>query len=67
MTGKPRKAKPDHYKVICISMYNDDLKRLDGKVEELKRRGYHKANRSALIRYALDNLDLDKIPGGIWK
>ena len=31
--------KPTHYKVICISMYTDDLKRLDGMVESLKARG----------------------------
>jgi hypothetical protein len=27
-----RDNKPSHYKVICISMYTDDLKRLDGSV-----------------------------------
>ena len=42
--------KPVHYKVICISMYTDDLKRLDHMVESLKARGLTKANRSALIR-----------------
>jgi hypothetical protein len=68
--GKPSKppkdvAKPDHYKVICISMYTDDLKRLDDMVDELKARGLTKASRSALIRHALASVDLDKIPRGI--
>lgn len=54
-----------HYKVICISMYLDDLKRLDGMVDELKARGLTKANRSALIRYALDGVDLDAVPKGL--
>jgi hypothetical protein len=65
---KPRaKAvdKPLHYKVICISMYNKDLDRLDELVSELKSRGLTKANRSALIRVALEQLDLDKVPRGM--
>ena len=37
--------KPTHYKVICISMYMDDLERLDQMVDSLKARGLTKANR----------------------
>ena len=66
---RPRKAepaaKPLHYKVICISLYTKDLERLDKLVDELKARGVTKANRSALIRVALDQLDLDKVPRGL--
>ena len=57
--------KPAHYKVICISMYTKDLERLDELVRTLKGRGLTKANRSALIRAALDQIDLDKVPRGI--
>lgn len=57
--GKPR---PTHYKVICISMYTRDLEDLDAKVAELKRRGWTKANKSQLIRLALSQIDLDKLP-----
>lgn len=70
-TAAPRGArpasapKPTHYKVICISLYTKDLERLDALVEELKSRGLTKANRSALIRVALDQLDLDKVPRGM--
>ncbi len=60
-----REAKPAHYKVICISMYMDDLKRLDGMVESLKARGLTKANRSALIRYALSGVNLEQVPKGL--
>ena len=60
-----RDAKPSHYKVICISMYTDDLKRLDSMVEALKARGLTKANRSALIRYALGEVDLDRVQKGL--
>ena len=64
-TPAKRDAKPSHYKVICISMYTDDLKRLDSMVEALKARGLTKANRSALIRYALGEVDLDRVPKGL--
>ncbi len=57
--------KPTHYKVICISIYNDDLKHLDELVKQLKKRGMTKANRSALIRAALQQVDLDRVPRGI--
>jgi hypothetical protein len=57
--------KPAHYKVICISLYTKDLERLDELVDELKARGITKANRSALIRVALDQLDLEKVPRGL--
>ena len=54
--------KPTHYKVICISLYTEDISNLEAKVAELKRRGHTKASKSALIRYALDSVDLDKMP-----
>ncbi len=57
--------KPTHYKVICISMYTNDLRRLDEMVDSLKARGLTKANRSALIRYALSAVDLERIPRGL--
>lgn len=61
--GRARSAKkPTHYKVISISMYNDDIKKLDAMVERLKKMGHTKANRSALIRFALDEVDIEKLP-----
>jgi hypothetical protein len=64
-TTPRRDEKPQHYKVICISMYTKDLTRLDDMVDTLKKRGITKANRSALIRVALEQLDLDRVPRGI--
>lgn len=61
-TANPLKERPTHYKVICISMYTRDLEELDAKVAELKRRGWTKANKSQLIRLALSQIDLDKLP-----
>ena len=58
-------GKPTHYKVICISMYTEDLARLDAMVEALKARGLTKANRSALIRYALGAVKLEDVPKGL--
>jgi hypothetical protein len=59
------KSKPSHYKIICISMYTKDLEHLDDLVDELKARGMTKANRSALIRAALDQVDLERVPRGM--
>ena len=65
LKGAPEpKAKPTHYKVICISMYTRDLIRLDDMVVQLKQRGATKANRSALIRHALDLLDAETVELG---
>jgi hypothetical protein len=57
--------KPAHYKVICISMYTQDLAELDAMVDALKAKGITKANRSALIRHALASVDLDRVPKGL--
>lgn len=61
----PQPERPLHYKVICISLYTDDLEHLDAMVDALKARGLTKANRSALIRHALAQVDLDKVPKGL--
>ncbi len=60
--GGPKKARPSHYKVVSISLYMDDIDRIDTLVKELKRRGFTKMNRSALIRFAIDTVDIDKLP-----
>jgi hypothetical protein len=49
------------YRVVCISMYPDDLAEADRKVEALKARGLTLANRSWLIRLALSKLDVDAV------
>jgi hypothetical protein len=61
---QPRREKPTHYKVVCISLYTEDIEQLETLVAELKRRGHTKANKSQVIRAALDQVDLDKIPKG---
>ena len=54
--------KPTHYKVMSISMYTDDIERLSALVKALKSRGHTRANKSMVIREALRQLDLDKVP-----
>jgi hypothetical protein len=54
--------KPQHYKIISISMYVEDIARLEDMVQELKRRGHYKANKSQLIRHALAKVNLDEVP-----
>lgn len=56
------KPRPEHYKVISISMYVEDIERLKTMVAELKARGHTRASRSWLIREALRQIDLDAIP-----
>ena len=59
---KEKAAKPQHYKIVSISLYMEDIERLNSMVDELKKRGHFKANKSMLIRHALEQLDLDQIP-----
>jgi hypothetical protein len=53
--------KPTHYKVVCHSMYTQDLNELDRKIVLLKQRGWSRANRSHLIRIALARLSDDDL------
>lgn len=59
-----KKERPSHYKVISISLYTEDILRLEEMVAELKKRGFTKANKSQLIRFALNTVDLDAVPRG---
>ena len=53
-SSETSKGKPTHYKVVCISLYTQDIENLEATVAELKRRGHTKANKSQLIRMALN-------------
>ena len=57
-----KKPRPTHYKIVCISLYTDDIEHLERMVDTLKSRGHTKANKSQLIRAALDQVDLEKVP-----
>ena len=60
--GRRKKSQPSHYRIVSISLYNEDIEKIDNLVAELKKMGHTKANRSALIRYAIDTVDINKMP-----
>lgn len=53
--------RPRHYKIVSISLYLEDIERLEDIVKELKARGHTKANKSQVIRTALLQLDVDAV------
>lgn len=59
---QPAREKPAHYKIVSISLYNEDIENLERMVAELKAKGHTKANKSQLIRYALATVDIDNMP-----
>lgn len=56
------REKPAHYKIVSISLYNEDIENLERLVAELKAKGHTKANKSQLIRYALATVDISDMP-----
>ena len=46
----------NRFKLVCISLYHEDIARLEALVGELKRRGNARANKSQVIRLALAKL-----------
>ena len=54
--------KPSHYKIVCLSLYLEDIEKLNSLVAELKKRGHTKANKSQVVRAALEQLDIRRIP-----
>jgi hypothetical protein len=53
------------YKVICISVYDEDLRRLDEIVVAMKRKGHRRASRSAVLRAAMKQFNPDLVPKGM--
>lgn len=54
-----RESSAKSYDVICISLYKDDLRRLDQLTAKLKQRGKPRVSRSAVIRAALEQFKLE--------
>lgn len=59
---KRRGRRPSHYKLVCISLYNHDIQKLEQHVQILKQRGHTKANKSQVIRFAIDKVPVEKMP-----
>jgi len=64
VTGEEDRArsKPTHYRIVSFSLYLEDIARLEDLVRRLKEKGYTKANKSQVIRYALATVDIEKMP-----
>jgi hypothetical protein len=67
--GRPQKlvepapaSRPEHYKVISISLYVEDIERLKTLVASLKKLGHSRANQSMIIREALRQFDPEQVP-----
>ncbi len=56
----PWEKPPPTYRIVCISVYPADLTRADGLVTRLRECGFTAMNRSALIRAAVAQFDVDK-------
>ena len=54
--------KKKSYKVVCLSMYLKDIDQAKKTVDDLKKDGYTMANVSWLVRQALSQLDVSKLP-----
>ena len=60
--SKNNSQNKETYKVITISLYNDDYELLNNYLKELKEEGYHRINKSKIIRYALRSVNIKNMP-----
>ena len=59
---RKRSNKPIHYRLVCISLYNKDIVRLEQLLRHSRRLGYSKANKSQIIRFALSKVNITEMP-----
>ncbi|MEZ4467339.1 MAG: hypothetical protein R3F43_23555 [bacterium] len=62
VTLRSKKERPGHYRSVSITLYSEDVQRLEALLAELKSRGHSRANKSLIVREALRQIDLDLIP-----
>lgn len=60
--GRPRNRRAEKSRPVLITLYPDDVRRLDALVEEVRARGLPAMSRSALIRLAVRHLRAEEIP-----
>lgn len=53
------------HRLLCISVYPDDIRRMDELVRLLRARGVKYASRSGLVRYALTLVDPEVVPKSV--
>jgi hypothetical protein len=61
---KDRKPLPEGqtYRLVTFSFYEDDVARLDALLDDARKRGHRKVSRSQIVRLALRQVKLDKMP-----
>jgi len=50
------------FRRVNISLFPEDIELLDAMVRTLRKRGYRRVSKSQIIRYALQTVDLEKMP-----
>jgi hypothetical protein len=62
--SKERKPLPDGqtWRLVTFSFYEEDVARLDALLDEARKRGYRRVSRSQIVRLALRQVDLSKLP-----
>ena len=50
------------FRRVNISLFPEDIELLNGMVRTLRKRGYRRVSKSQIIRYALQTVDLEKMP-----
>jgi len=56
-----QEKKPHGYKIVCISLFQEDINRLDRLVKLFKERGKRRASKSKVIREALRQIDMNEL------
>lgn len=62
MARGAKDKKPDPYRVVCISLYESDIARMDDLVNQLRSLGAKRVSRSKLIRMAVARFEIDDEP-----
>jgi hypothetical protein len=50
------------FRRVNISLFPEDIELLNEMVRTLRKRGYRRVSKSQIIRYALQTVDLEKMP-----
>ena len=50
------------FRRVNISLFPEDIELLNEMVHTLRKRGYRRVSKSQIIRYALQTVDLEKMP-----
>jgi hypothetical protein len=63
--GQPQPAEGEEdagFRRVNISLFPEDIELLNEMVRTLRKRGYRRVSKSQIIRYALQTVDLEKMP-----